>query len=508
MWGAIVATIGMHGRAEPGSTDISTLVELWFECTMVGRISCGDLHGSNPCGDIELAALPEIVSFLRLTEHIERPQLLQLAAKQDPKWNPSLVEDERWELRRQGQRRGIAKLVVDKQNWAFWEWRGEWIGPEPEPVQRSLAELLRQLRSAAGTVALDSVLQDFASAPPGAVPALEAMLEEREAALRVAAASALERMGEKALPALPKLGRLLTDRSKLVKTAALQALWRIGPPSALAGLAKVVARKLRDRDNVIRESALRLLRHMGPAGIGGLSELGKGLEHKSEDIQVSAAEAIGYLGAAATSARPSLEALAAKGGRCGYAARQALQKFSSPSIDRLLAPLTSKEANTAEVTLSLEGLEELEASGELEQEHRRQLTAALLALLEADPEAYYGQPMELLSQVADERAVPLFRRALGEATDPDGAASYAARGWYRLEPERCLEGIIERLREREAGAAEPLCCALSDLVDQSELYYFKTRSGIRPPRSDQDRATIRDRCLDWWKGHRRQPDQA
>jgi len=141
----------------------------------------------------------------------------------------------------------------------------------------------------------------------GAVPALAKLAADEDKGVRQALAAALGGIGAGAEGVPPVLVKLLADKEVRVRRSAAEALGRLGPPvkkAAGAALEKALA----DEDGwVRRETALALHKVGGAEALEKVvSALAGLLGGKDRKLRVSAAAALGEMGAAAKPAVPAL----------------------------------------------------------------------------------------------------------------------------------------------------------------------------------------------------------
>ncbi len=151
----------------------------------------------------------------------------------------------------------------------------------------------------------DDVLQ-YHSEP---VSALLSLLEHPEEELRRQAACKLLEISAAIAAVLPALSGVLRNPDRAVRAQAATVLGDLGSrmlatlPSLRAALRTIV---LTDSDEEVRASALRSLTQIGPEAQADPAALASSLKDEFPYVRLSAAHALGGLGARAKSAVPAL----------------------------------------------------------------------------------------------------------------------------------------------------------------------------------------------------------
>ena len=139
---------------------------------------------------------------------------------------------------------------------------------------------------------------------PDAVAAVAGYLTDRDPTLRLDAAEVIGSLGAGGKPAVPRLIVARTDANEQVRLAAALALWRVEQhPTALPAAAEM----LRSPDPRMRAlAAVDIGGVIGPEARSVVPDLVKRLFDPFAHVRSAAAEAIGRIGPAASTAAPAL----------------------------------------------------------------------------------------------------------------------------------------------------------------------------------------------------------
>ena len=154
--------------------------------------------------------------------------------------------------------------------------------------------------------------------------ALGNQLASTDAAQRTKAAELLSRAGEAAAPAAVPLVQACGDGDESIREWAVAALEDLGPPpsSAIGSLTELV----KNSDPLVAYWAVTLLGRSGQDAAAAVKVLAACIESSADlSVRQRAAWALGKIGAAATSARATLEQAAGQGDeRLARLAKEAL----------------------------------------------------------------------------------------------------------------------------------------------------------------------------------------
>lgn len=268
------------------------------------------------------------------------------------------------------------------------------------------------------------------AADPANLPLLEALLRARERAGAGASASevaaalydlavqsdlklGLARVRSLGVAAVPELSRALSSEDTTLRRQSIQALASLRDQAA-AGTAALAALLDSPADGVERRAAAEALAAIGPAAIGALDALRRGLSERDWELRAICAAALGELGPLAAPARALLEQ-ARQGDEdedVRAAARLALEKLDSSTEERtprLLRELTSDDLMTREASL-----EQLSEMRRLAPELAEALRAAYEARRACEPQ-FARRCFELLTRASPDEAFGLLAENLGEA---------------------------------------------------------------------------------------------
>jgi len=177
-------------------------------------------------------------------------------------------------------------------------------GPIAEPVA-FLEGLLSHEQALVRMTAARTIAQ-LGKPASSVVPKLVLALNDPDEGVRRVAIEALKRMGSAAKPAIKTLGPRLTDDQPSVRTAAAEILRSMGP--AVKEAVGDMSDALAGEDSNVRKLVAETLTRLGPDAKPALPALIKALGTKEYDAyqRTALADAIGAIGAAATSASPTL----------------------------------------------------------------------------------------------------------------------------------------------------------------------------------------------------------
>src|SRR5437870_4856089 len=125
--------------------------------------------------------------------------------------------------------------------------------------------------------------------PKKALPLVVEALKHSDAMIRCTAADVLGRIGKDAENVVPALETALDDKDASVRRAAAAALQKIGGKTSLL----ILVRSLKDQDPLISISAARALGRMGAAAVPALTEA---LKDPDRIVRARAASALGRIG--------------------------------------------------------------------------------------------------------------------------------------------------------------------------------------------------------------------
>jgi HEAT repeat protein len=176
-----------------------------------------------------------------------------------------------------------------------------WLPSHAAAVERSVAELLRALKSTdtAERIRAISELGSHRERAASAVAPLAELLKDKSAAVRAHAAQALGEIGAPAKTVIPALAELLKDAEPAVRRQAVQALVAIRPGPQVA--VPIFVKLLEAADPAIKVRVLQAMADAGPAAVPGLIEA-----LKNEKAAHWACLVLRELGPAAKDAAPTL----------------------------------------------------------------------------------------------------------------------------------------------------------------------------------------------------------
>lgn len=116
-------------------------------------------------------------------------------------------------------------------------------------------------------------------------------LADSDESVRAKACRGLGKMGDKAAKAVPQLMKALEDKDMMVRVYAARALYAVDPKTT-PSVVDVLAKGLADSNNFVRSAAAEGLGQLGPAASSALPALRRALADEWSDVRKEAANAI------------------------------------------------------------------------------------------------------------------------------------------------------------------------------------------------------------------------
>ena len=167
-----------------------------------------------------------------------------------------------------------------------------------------------------------------------AIPVLTEMLSDPDLLIRSAAAQALEGFGTKAASAVPALIEAYHNADQTAGYTFLRALGQIGDARALPVLTTALSTALDDEDWYTAQEAAQALGYMGAAAAPAVPDLIPLLHSNEYQVVTAATEALGKIGAPAMQAVPELiKLLAGAESSYYYFAENALEAITGQILN-------------------------------------------------------------------------------------------------------------------------------------------------------------------------------